>query len=84
MTVYNLNYTPTTLGYKIEDKLYLGVREQKKLIITGLGNNDLHGVWTLSGQPKSCCLNDIRNVTLRVRPLFCMEERNSKSKFADK
>jgi hypothetical protein len=29
--MYNLNYTPTTLGYKVEEKLYLGVRKQKRL-----------------------------------------------------
>jgi hypothetical protein len=29
--VYNLNYTPTTLGGKDEEKLHLGVREQKML-----------------------------------------------------
>jgi hypothetical protein len=28
--LYNLNCTPTTLGYKVEDKLHLEVREQKK------------------------------------------------------
>jgi hypothetical protein len=31
-TVYNFNYTQTTLGYKIEEKLYLRVREQERLI----------------------------------------------------
>jgi hypothetical protein len=30
-TAYNLNYTPATVGYKAEEKLYLGVREQKKV-----------------------------------------------------
>jgi hypothetical protein len=34
--MYNLNYAPTTLGYKVEEKLYLGVREQKRLNITAL------------------------------------------------
>jgi hypothetical protein len=29
--VYNLNYTPTTLRVQVEEKLHLGVREQKKL-----------------------------------------------------
>jgi hypothetical protein len=30
-TVCNLNYTPTTFwGYKVEENLHLGVREQKK------------------------------------------------------
>jgi hypothetical protein len=29
--MYNLHYVPTTLGYKVEEKLYLGVREQKKV-----------------------------------------------------
>jgi hypothetical protein len=29
--MYNLNYTPTTSGYEVEEKLYLGVREQKKV-----------------------------------------------------
>jgi hypothetical protein len=33
--MYNLNYTPTTLGYTVE-KLYLGVREQERLNTTGL------------------------------------------------
>jgi hypothetical protein len=36
--VYNLNYTPTTLGVKFEEKLHLGVREQKELNTTGLVN----------------------------------------------
>jgi hypothetical protein len=35
--MYNLNYTPTTLGYKVEEKLYLGVREQKRLNTADLG-----------------------------------------------
>jgi hypothetical protein len=34
--MYNLHYVPTTLGYKVEEKLYLGVREQKRLNTTGL------------------------------------------------
>jgi hypothetical protein len=29
--MYNLHYVPTTWGYKVEEKLYLGVREQKRL-----------------------------------------------------
>jgi hypothetical protein len=33
--MYNLNYTPT-LGYEVEEKLYLGVREQKRLNTTDL------------------------------------------------
>jgi hypothetical protein len=36
--MYNLNYTPTTSEYKVEEKLYLGVREQKRLNTTGLNN----------------------------------------------
>jgi hypothetical protein len=36
-TVYNLNYTPRALGYNVEEKLHLAVREQKKrLSTTGL------------------------------------------------
>jgi hypothetical protein len=34
--MYNLNYTPTTLGVPSWKKLYLGVREQKRLNTTGL------------------------------------------------
>jgi hypothetical protein len=36
--MYNLHYVPTTLGggYKVEEKLYLGVREQKRLNTTGI------------------------------------------------
>jgi hypothetical protein len=29
---YNSNYTPTTLWYKVEEKLQLGVREQRGLV----------------------------------------------------
>jgi hypothetical protein len=29
--MYNLNYTPTTLGVQVEEKLYMGVREQKRV-----------------------------------------------------
>jgi hypothetical protein len=37
--MYNLNYTRQQLwGYEVEEKLYLGVREQKKLITTVLDN----------------------------------------------
>jgi hypothetical protein len=36
--MYNLHYVPTTLGYKVEEKLYLGVREQKRLNTTGLSH----------------------------------------------
>ena len=32
----NYNYAPTTLGYKVEEKMYLGLRERKRLNITGL------------------------------------------------
>jgi hypothetical protein len=35
--MHNLHYVPTTLGgYKVEEKLYLGVREQKRLTTTAL------------------------------------------------
>jgi hypothetical protein len=34
--MHNLNYTPTTLEYKIEEKLYLGVREEERLNTTAL------------------------------------------------
>jgi hypothetical protein len=33
----NVNYTPSTLGYKVEEKLHLGVSENT----TGLGNLDV-------------------------------------------
>jgi hypothetical protein len=36
--MYNLNYAPTTLGYKVEEKSYLGVRERKRLNTTALEN----------------------------------------------
>jgi hypothetical protein len=36
--MYNLNYTQQLWGYKVEKKLYLGVREQKRLNTTGLEN----------------------------------------------
>jgi hypothetical protein len=36
--VYNLNYTPITLGDKVEEKLCLGVRERKRLHTTVLDN----------------------------------------------
>jgi hypothetical protein len=37
--MYNLHYVPTTLGVqRVEDKLYLGVREQKRLNTTGLSD----------------------------------------------
>jgi hypothetical protein len=29
--MYNLHYIPQLWGYKVEEKLYLGVREQKKV-----------------------------------------------------
>jgi hypothetical protein len=34
--MYNLNYAPTTLGVQVEEKLYVGVREQKRLNTAGL------------------------------------------------
>jgi hypothetical protein len=34
--LYNLNYTPVTLRYKVEEKLHLGVGEQKYLNIAVL------------------------------------------------
>jgi hypothetical protein len=40
--MYNLNYTQTTLGYKVEEKLYLGVREQKSLNTAGLEHKSSH------------------------------------------
>jgi hypothetical protein len=43
--MYNLNYNRQLWGYKVEDKLYLGVREQKRLNTTDLdypaSNKDL-------------------------------------------
>jgi hypothetical protein len=32
--MYNFNYAPTTLGVQVEDKLYVGVREQQRLNTT--------------------------------------------------
>jgi hypothetical protein len=46
--MYNLHYVPTTLGVKVEDKLYLGVREQKRLNTTGL---EQLSNYQLSGSP---------------------------------
>jgi hypothetical protein len=37
-TVYNLNYTPITLGYKVEEKFHLGICEQEMMNTTALGN----------------------------------------------
>jgi hypothetical protein len=34
MDLHNFNYTPTTLGHKDEDKLHLGVREQRRVNTT--------------------------------------------------
>jgi hypothetical protein len=34
--MYNLNYTPTTLGYNVEEKLFLAVREQQRLNTTAI------------------------------------------------
>ena len=34
--MYNLNYAPTTMGHKLEEKINLGVRKLKRLNITGL------------------------------------------------
>jgi hypothetical protein len=34
--MYNLNYTPATLGYKVEEKIYLGALEKKRLNTTAL------------------------------------------------
>jgi hypothetical protein len=33
--VFNLNYTPTTSGAQVQEKLHLGVREQTRLNTTG-------------------------------------------------
>jgi hypothetical protein len=37
--MYNLHYVPTTWGYKVEEKLYLGVREQKRLNTNSLDSS---------------------------------------------
>jgi hypothetical protein len=34
--MHNLTYTQQLWGYKVEEKLYLGVCEQKRLITTGI------------------------------------------------
>jgi hypothetical protein len=34
--MYNLNYTTKNLGDNVEEKIYLGVCERKKLNITGI------------------------------------------------
>jgi hypothetical protein len=35
--MYNLNYTPNIWWYKVEEKLYLGVREPKRLNTIAVG-----------------------------------------------
>jgi hypothetical protein len=62
--MYNLKYTPTTLGYKVEEKLYLGVREQKRLNTTALdqGRTTLPDNWAsrLSGKASDFHYGDFR------------------------
>jgi hypothetical protein len=43
--VYNLNYTPSIWGYKIKEKLHLGVREEKRFNTTGVGHGSSNGWW---------------------------------------
>jgi hypothetical protein len=55
--MYNFNYTPTALGYKVEGKLYLGVQEQKRLNTTDLDNRLTDGgeAVSLMCQPPFTC-----------------------------
>jgi hypothetical protein len=47
--MYNLNCTPTILGYKVEEKLCMGVREQKRLNTTAL-------IYTDFQEPLPACI----------------------------
>jgi hypothetical protein len=48
--VYNLNYATTTLVCKVEGKLYLGVREQKRLNITDEEDTETWNDQDVNGQ----------------------------------
>jgi hypothetical protein len=51
-------------GYKVEEKLYVGVREQKRLNTTALKRNGLQEVQNLT----SCCAGHV--CCLQVNKLF--------------
>lgn len=54
--MYNMNYALTTLGHKVEKKMYLGVRERKRWIIIGLLHRSIHSIrdTPLSTSQRSC------------------------------
>jgi hypothetical protein len=71
-TMYNLNYTPTSLGVQSWRELYLGVREQKRLNTTGL--DDLNKPRLAPPQMSS---KNVRRIgTLFWRSLIVCSSRN--------
>jgi hypothetical protein len=62
--VYNLNYIHQPLrGYKVEEKLYLGVREQKRLNASGIEDSlvGVHASFVMLG---FCSFLNNANLTL--------------------
>jgi hypothetical protein len=55
--MYNLNIHQQLWGYKVEEKLYLGVREQKRLNTTEL-DKGLCGVLLLMEEKESSSIFD--------------------------
>jgi hypothetical protein len=47
--MYNLNYTLQLSGYKVEQKIYLGVRERESFNVTDIGYCHFFSI-TLSGR----------------------------------
>jgi hypothetical protein len=81
--MYTTSYAPTTLEYKVEEKLYVGIREQKKVEYTAF--KDIRAKRIAVGElehgglsadvivaSSSCCLGRYDNVTCLVGVTFRM------------
>jgi hypothetical protein len=58
-------------GYKVEEKLYLGVREQKRLNTTELVYRTLSPVYAVAFVVATVALNNLPTLELVYRNLWC-------------
>ena len=79
--MHNLSYAPKTLGYKVEKKIYLGVRERKRLNISGVGNITFTVFWDKAlGSNSVVSRKAIVRMVTDVRTLNLMRFISVKSK----
>jgi hypothetical protein len=67
-------------GYKVEEKLYLGVREEKSLNTTGLDDGRSDPVWNCSRQ-LIVLLDVVSSLKCQVPSLKCQGSPNLRTKW---